>query len=218
MLISYKHNFVFVHNYKVAGTSVKNALKPYGLLNPPHNKLVSQILEIHPLLQEQGKRVVRRLGMPAFHGHDKAVEIKNILGAEQWDKMFSFGYVRNPWDWQVSLYHYMLEFTGHHQHEFIKTLKSFDEYIEWRVHHDLHLQSEFFVDQNRQLIVDFVGKMENVEQDFAKITHTIGLNDVKLPHKNKSQHKPYADYYSNHSRELVQKYFAEDIERFQYSF
>jgi len=129
---------------------------------------------------------------------------------------FKFGFVRNPWDWQVSLYTFTLKLKSHHQHKLIKSMKNFDEYIDWRVHKDLHLQKDFFYDKD-QLLVDYVGKFETLEDEFVKICNILSI-DAKLPHLNASRNaKSYLDYYSNDSINMVSQAFEEDIKLFGYS-
>ena len=50
------------------------------------------------------------------------------MSKKVFEEYFKFGFVENPWDWQVSLYTFMLKDAKHHQHEFVKSLKDFDEY------------------------------------------------------------------------------------------
>jgi hypothetical protein len=97
-------------------------------------------------------------------------------------------------------------------------MKNFDEYIRWRINKDLHLQKEFFYDGNGNCIVDFIGKLENLDQDFKKICNKIGI-EAELPHKNKSKRKrDYRKYYTEETKKLVEKAFREDIELFYYEF
>jgi len=110
----------------------------------------------------------------------------------------------------------MLKLESHHQHNLIKSMKSFDEYIDWRVHNDLDLQKTFFY-ENDICLVDEIGKMENLKEDFEKICTKIGI-DVKLPHLNSSRNdKNYMKYYTKNSIEMVNQAFREDIELFNYS-
>ena len=41
---------------------------------------------------------------------------------------------------------------------------------------------------------------------------------VALPHKHKSNRKPYQEYYDEESKALVEELFKEDIETFGYKF
>ncbi|MBF2073842.1 MAG: sulfotransferase family 2 domain-containing protein [Synechococcales cyanobacterium C42_A2020_086] len=210
MLINHRHRFIFIHIYKIAGTSVLNALE-----NQAYPDYVPQAWR--PTLT----RVLRKYHLsPSFplHIHAKAKDVKKKLRPEIYDNYFKFAFVRNPWDWQVSLYEYARQYKGHPQHEFTRAFPGFDEYLEWRVTQERTLQKEFVTDEQGNLIVDYIGRFEQLGEDFEKICHLIGL-DVSLPQFNKTKNrKPYTDYYNERTKNLVYDYFKEDIDYFGYQF
>lgn len=211
MLISRKHRFIFVHVYKNAGTSITAALKPYVL----------------PEWQWFAVRKLKKLGISPWFDpqpiapHARASQIADHLGLEIFRKFFSFAIVRNPWDWQVSLYTFMLKDTTHPQHDFIKAMgggnKGFETYIRWRCEHEAMFQCDFVRDSSGRQLVDFVGRFENIEADFAEICRRIGVS-VALPRLNVSRSRAYQEYYTDETRELVRRTFAPDIEAFGYDF
>ena len=79
------------------------------------------------------------------------------------------------------------------------------------------LQSDMVTDENGNILVDFVGRYENLHHDLEKIANILHL-DVSLPRLNSSQHKDYRSYYNKRSKDLVAKYFQKDIEIFGYHF
>ena len=135
---------------------------------------------------------------------------------EIFNEFFKFAFVRNPWDWQVSLYSFMRQTPSHFQHDLISPM-TFDKYIEWRVTEDRRLQKEFVVDGNGQQIVDFIGRYERLSQDFQHVCNVLEL-DTTLPHKNPSSRRDYRIYYSEKSRRLVEEHFKEDLDFFGYTF
>ena len=50
-----------------------------------------------------------------YHGHSTAKQYIEHLGYEKFSQFRSFGLVRNPYDWHVSLYSYMRENPQHPQ-------------------------------------------------------------------------------------------------------
>jgi len=156
--------------------------------------------------------------MACLPPHVTASELRNELPQEVYETFFKFAFVRNPWDWQVSLYHFMRQQSDHHQHDLIAEM-NFEDYIVWRCNHDLHLQAEFVTDKEGNLIVDFVGRFESLQEDFDSICQQIGLPQLGLPHINRSHRRQdYRSYYNDRTRRLVETYFQRDIEIFGYSF
>ena len=207
MLISRKHHFVFIHIYKNAGTSITEALLPFaaGQWNRRINAIINRFGVLYPL------------GPNPYHGHIKASELVEKMGRGTFSSYFSFAIVRNPWDRQVSLYTYMLKNTRHRQHELIKSLQSFDRYIEWVCAQDVTYQKDFVTSATGEQLVDFIGKYENLDADFGQICSRIGIS-ATLPKLNISKARPYQDYYSQKTIDLVRGKFEPDISLFDYEF
>jgi hypothetical protein len=207
MIISHSKKFIFIHNYKVAGTSIREALRPYAnakiLTSSLHDNL-RVFFGVYP-----------RIYSSNFHNHIKASELKRQIPNKVFDEYYKFGFVRNPWDWQVSLYTYMIKQKKHFQNTLGASFASFDEYIDWRVHEDLHLQKDFFY-QDDEFLMDYIGKMETIAEDYTKICEKLSMVS-KLPHLNASRDdNKYLKFYSEKSLQLVSQAFAPDIELFGY--
>jgi hypothetical protein len=200
MLLSIRHKFAFIHIYKTAGTSIAAALRPYA-----HGP-VRTLLHRTGLLQPR---------IPKLPNHATAQQVARALPAH-YRQLFTFAFVRNPWDWQVSLYEYMRQTPVHHQHS-LAVRMNFEEYIDWRVTCDKHLQLEFINDASGEQMVDFIGRFENLRGDFREICTRLAIA-APLPHLNRSSRRDYRAYYNVKTRAQIQKHFAADIEFFGYSF
>lgn len=210
MLISNKHHFIFIHIYKNAGTSISAALLPFCFYNRAH-RLAFKIAERLNL------SLPAVLNPQPMAGHVRAQEVIEALGREKFDSYFSFAIVRNPWDWQASLYNFMLKDPEHHQYQLIKSMSGFDEYIRWRCAEDVHFQKDFIFSPEGRQLVKFIGRYENLEVDFSAICEHIGVR-ASLPRLRVSKTRPYQEYYSRETIKLVRETFAPDIELFGYKF
>jgi len=66
--------------------------------------------------------------------------------------------------------------------------------------------------------IHFIGRFETLQQDFNTVCDRIGIVWQELPHRNKSEHKHYTEYYDDELREIVTERYASDIDRFGYEF
>ena len=112
----------------------------------------------------------------------------------------------------------MLNEKSHYKHSIIQELGSFEAYIKWRCEHEIRFQKDFIYSQKGELLVDFVGRFEQLETDFATICTQIGIN-ASLPKLNASySKKPYQEYYTPFTRSLVYQSYETDIKLFEYEY
>lgn len=153
------------------------------------------------------------------------------LYSEYWNDYFKFSFVRNPWDRMVSMHKWgpfygvkmkdeKLDISG-----YIKKLDSGVE-IDKRTSYSSSKMKKIISDAiylnilNEEL--DFIGKFENLNEDFIKLSDLMKLKINKLPtvknyDKSKNE-KHYTEYYDDETRELVAEIYAKDIEYFGYEF
>jgi hypothetical protein len=206
MLISRKYRFIFIHVYKNAGTSITSALKPF----------------VQFKWQKKANRIFKKFGVSYFDlkpypTHIPAAELKSKMGKKAFDSYFKFGIVRNPWDWQVSLYTYVLIKTRHPLHKTVKRFRSFDEYLEWRYTKPVIYQKSFLFSEQNEQLVDYIGRFENLKDDFNEICSRLNIS-ATLPQRNISSTRPYQKYYNKRTIDLVRKKLGPDIRLFEYDF
>ncbi len=147
---------------------------------------------------------------------------KEHIRAINWQNdVFKFCFVRNPWDRLASLYEYRCRNPGMYWgiDPYIK--KGFEGWLaEWSKRKPFvkgraegTLPQWDWISDGEKIIVDFVGRFENLEEDWKKVSSILGIN-APLPHLNKSINpKPV------HTKETIQiigDYCKKDIELFEY--
>ena len=136
------------------------------------------------------------------------------------DACFVFSFTRNPYDRLLSAYMYLTRGYGNKgDQNFGKTIASdFKGFVKNQLSDNitwLHFKPMIFWLNDD---IDFIGKIENYEKDFKYICDQIGIRQQQLPHKNKSDHKHYAEYYDDETREIVTEIYRDDIEYFGYEY
>ena len=215
MLLSIKYNFLFVHIAKTGGTSVRAALNPLRWRDPYYVPIF--------LCSKLSKLTGHRIGVK-FPRHAKVIAAKEMLPRELFDNLFKFAFVRNPWDLQISSYHHIRRERPH----LLAGINDFEQFLRWKLdparpyqyHIDtsIELQSDYLVDLNGKIIVDFIGKYEQLQEDFDEVCRRIGITSKTLPHKRKATDRSdYRQYYNDDTARLVADNFRRDIENFGYS-
>lgn len=140
------------------------------------------------------------------------------------DNYFKFTFCRNPWDRTVSLYHYYKQSMNYYKNkqyipdEVIRTFENFIEFLNTRNGKIIApSQLSWIKDLNGNPRIDFVGRLEDYENDWSKVCSKLDIIK-ELPHLNKSDHKYYKTYYDKKLTKMVEKIYKEDIDFFKYDF
>lgn len=211
VLISDDHQFIFVHIPKTAGSSITQVLEPVS-------RCGSEFWLTRWLLRAG---VRSNLFAPpkyrTYRRHTSARKLQWYLPRRQFQQYYKFAFVRNPWDWLVSYYHFVMGQPNHRRYRQLKSLGSFEHFVEYECSQKKFMQKNFVTDHQGNLIVDFVGRFENLMEDFALVCHKLNITG-SLGQRNRSQHRDYRSYYSDRAIELVAQGYAEDIQLFGYTY
>jgi hypothetical protein len=214
-MISHKHKFIFIHVPKTAGNSIQSYLQDYS-----EDKI--WVTEEQATHNAKSKSHLDRFGIkssnPRAFDYCKHTTLNEYYN--NWPKkygsiedFFKFGVIRNPWDRAIS-YHFWKGYKSFNKNIFMNNL------IE-RNRNNYRPKScvdYFCVKKYNDHKLDYVIRFENIQQDFNIVCDKIGIPRQQLPHKNKSRHKHYTEYYDDETREIVAKKYAKDIEYFGYKF
>jgi hypothetical protein len=201
MIIDKNRKIIFVRHQKTASSSIINALK----LNPNGGHKTHENLTKH-ICSKTGKNYIDGHHVPYF-------ELKNVYPEvyENKSDYFKFAFTRNPWDRIVSAWKFAFEGGRLKQYDKVPFHKVIKKYLDaWSC---VEMNTLDFCDG-----CDFIGKFENLQEDFNIVCDKIGIPRQELPHKNKTKHKHYTEYYDDETREIVAEKYAKDIEYFGYKF
>ena len=95
---------------------------------------------------------------------------------------------------------------------------SFASFLKEKVNPDKFSQMYFLKDRKGNIPMDFIGRFENLEEDFAKVCRELGLEDTTLPNLLVSKSRNYKDVYDQETRDIVYHQYREEIDYFRFSF
>lgn len=220
MLISRSRKFVFIHNQKSGGTTIEIILQ-------------GQV----PDLASLGSRhsfAVEGIGLiDNWDSYFKFIFVRN-----PWDRLvswFSMLDEARKVTWLASkrnerarvLYHYsktlwLWKYVHKHGKSFNDFILKCSGVIGSEMPGGLSPisfnQLDYMTDEHGNILVDFIGRFENFQEDFRIVGNRIGLDLDKIPVINYSKHKHYSQYYTSETREAVAKMYRRDIEHFNYKF
>lgn len=231
MILSHEHKFIYIKTYKTGSTSVEAALS--GVCGPK-DVITQASEELREVRQKPAQNyrldhpdvpsrpLWRRLLLrPERHYHPTigyfehmpASRVRRYVGEDIWRSYFKFSFERNPWDRQVSWYHYKTKSKGERTRPSFEAFNN-DRRRAWVENWDLYT-----IDGN--VVMDFVGRYESLRADFETVLSRIGLTgQVELPRTNVSTRREgsYRVYYTDVSRELMAAWYAPEIGEFGYQF
>lgn len=164
-----------------------------------------------------------------------------IAGERLYPDLYSFAFVRDPWDRLVSCYRDKI---GGEVSDFrvmapsgvavclapfasFQANMSFDAFVDAVVEiadddADEHFRSQYcgLVNAAGDVAVDFVGRYERLASDFAEVASAIGLPvGIRLPRLQANPHPaPYASFYTPRTRDAVARRYARDLVLFGHRF
>ena len=158
-------------------------------------------------------------------GHRKALDYVKF-DEEKFHSYFSFAFVRNPFDRIVSAFHYLKQgggntidknFADEHLKDcldfrsFVLALKNdtFKEKIlSW-----MHFVPQYIYvcDEDKNVLVDFLGKFESLEEDFSRLLELLNRKE-DLSKANKSKHLSFEKYYDDMAFAVVKELYKDDFD------
>ena len=199
--ISDKYKCIFIHVPRAAGTSIKESLELPGRGHLPW-------------------------------------QYYYLVYPEQWDSYIKFAVVRNPWDRVVSAYYYA-KMGKSYWHDNLKQITPYPDYellsmrtfaecceilrdrrtlLKHEAWHPQHVWIAKKENSHTSLMVDFVLRHENLENDFQTLCEKLGIQNIHLSRINPSNHEKYRTCYTEETKKIIEEVYATDIELFKYEF
>jgi hypothetical protein len=221
---------------KTGSTSVTRTFRELASSNGEELQLVRQPMDVEfprsHLLNRHDRRVFSR------GKHFSALQLQYVLGKAEFDRCFKFSLVRNPWDRTVSRYLYT-----HADREPTEAEKkrrgtsrsfhdtAFQPWVERQYRKFRRTKKPWetpwprsqlsrLVDKSGKLMVDYVGRLENIQDALNHVCREVGCDTVQVPHVNITRcgKDHYTAYYNEKTRDMVGEICREDIEYFNYAF
>lgn len=214
--INHDKKAIFIHINKTGGSYIAGTLeKYYGfetfyLKRPDHDAFCFNNKK-NPKQKYYENRIH---GVMNYYRSSPFLNQKMKMTPEKWDTYFKFCFVRNPYDRLISGWNHLGKKHPFKQYVHMRNMISDMEYI-----HTFMPQYRHVINFKNELDINFVGRFENLENDFIYILYHLGyeypIHDPVV-RVNVKKHKKYMEYYDQKTLDKVNELMKEDFVRFQY--
>ena len=212
-VISHDKKYVFAAVFKTGSSSIANML----LHAHDENTYIKHHLAKNNINYSRSIYILDEYCSVKFIAHSKSTTIKKILFCEDtgllWDEYFKFGFVRNPWDRELSKY-----FFNNGKLSPPENI-SFKDFLNSHLLKDGQMRASNLPQCEYLTDVNYIARFENYDEEVKYIFNKIDIPlPNKLQHRKKTEHKPYWEYYDDVDIMKVEEWYKKDIEMYNYEF
>lgn len=167
-----------------------------------------------------GSSIEIALGLPKSHA--TAAEQRAAMGSEAWQAAYTFATVRNPFARVASIYYFRVRtdqdgLGDRHLsvNAWIREVFAERNPAYWQDGPLLAPAADWLCDGG-EMLVEHVARLEDLDAEWPRICRRLGVQRT-LEVTNRNSHPPYRAIFTDASRRIVDEAFAEDLERFGYS-
>lgn len=160
-----------------------------------------------------------------FPDHTPARMILGKIGEETWDSIYTFSFVRNPWERFHSSFKYRIA------NQELAADTSFREYVRALAtprhrqnsnpyyHHSYHMSMcDYLMDADDRILVKDVFKYEERDHALETLRDKTGIDFSTEWRESLKDTTVYHDHYDDETAMIIGLHFADDIRQFNYSF
>jgi hypothetical protein len=208
---------IFIHVHKTGGTYLSYMLhKYYGFKNyyirrPDHDQFCFNKKKSTKYINYEN----RVHGVLMYYKTSPYINKKMNMTPQKWDSYYKFCFIRNPYDKIISAWNHVNRYNI--PFENYLNLKDTCNDVEY-----MHLfmpQIRNIINERGLININFIGKFENLEEDFQTVLKNIGFKNIvhEVAKKmNARPHEHYTKYYNQIILDRVNVLLREDFERLDY--
>jgi hypothetical protein len=219
-MVSHKHNCIFIHIPKTAGTSIELKLGLFEKVQPNVQDHRS-IREIEPLpvYGFLGARSIEDIKFAFFRFKHHRLKGREYVTPEQYNSYFKFTFIRNTWARVFSMYKAFMRNKNFKKMYDVQDNCSFHDFVASYLYiRQFRPQLFWLTDSMGQIPMDYIGRFENLHKDFDHIADAIHLEDSNLPRTMIGDGSCYTDFYDPQTKDRVYKRYIDEINLFGFNF
>lgn len=223
MYISIKHKFIFIHTPKCAGNAIRDLLESNAQPGDFYaHHIYSNKLTLNGIFNEMTHEEYKERNWK----HVTCIKLKELVDDSFWKSCEKFAIIRNPWHRIYSYHEWMKKcyqdyiYRGLEFNEFISDVYDNQGYAQnpylepWYIS-----QFDQICDEKLGVLVDYVARMEFLQEEIGKILNRYDINIKNIKRLNSAATGyDYKNVYTEVSKKKVAELYAKDIDFFGFTF
>lgn len=152
---------------------------------------------------------------------------KFLYSEQEFDEMYKFAIVRNPYFRAVSCWKYLTKHWTFTKPKLMMARRSFPYFLDmlpevWETRFDRHVSThtapmwQDITDEHGTMLLDDVFKLEDIHNGITTICENLGIEPHEMKKKNSSNIGNYDAYLTQRNLSKIENLYGEDIEHFNY--